>query len=194
MARLVYGVGVNDSPTPIQRYGISAGKRVVEWRCPFYTRWANMLKRCFAESSLKSRPGYSTVDVCDEWKYFSNFKAWMEKQDWEGKHLDKDLLGSGDIYSPENCVFIDSDVNSYIKSSTNKFGLPTGITHYPSGSWYASILRDRSRIYLGKFKTEQEAVNAYLTAKIDIACELFSDRPPQILSAIIRRFDEGRVL
>jgi hypothetical protein len=26
--------------------------------------------------------------VSDDWKYFSNFKLWMEKQDWGRKHLD----------------------------------------------------------------------------------------------------------
>lgn len=30
--------------------------------------------------------------MADEWNTFSNFKNWMEKQNWEDKQLDKDII------------------------------------------------------------------------------------------------------
>lgn len=49
----------------------------------------------------------SGCSVCEEWLTFSNFKRWMEQQDYEGKALDKDLLVSQNkTYSSETCVFV----------------------------------------------------------------------------------------
>jgi len=39
----------------------------------------------------------------------------MERQDWEGKHLDKDILIPGNkIYSPDRCIFVSSLINLLI--------------------------------------------------------------------------------
>ena len=73
-----------------------------------------MLQRCYSESHLVRQPTYKGCSVCEEWLTFSNFKSWMEQQDWEGKQLDKDLLVyKNKIYSPETCVFVSSVINSF---------------------------------------------------------------------------------
>lgn len=61
----------------------------------------------------------------------------MFRQDYDWKCLDKDLIGDGTIYSPDDCVFIDSDINSFIKSSKNKWGLPQGVALNNSGGIHA---------------------------------------------------------
>ncbi|AUR93375.1 DNA-binding domain protein [Vibrio phage 1.187.O._10N.286.49.F1] len=114
MTRLVHGVGINDLPKT--KYGSGEGTR-----CPIHMRWRNMLQRCYGEHN---RPTYEGCTVCKEWLTFSNFKSWMEKQDWEGKHLDKDLLlQSNKVYSPETCVFVDQLVNSFITEGKASKGI-----------------------------------------------------------------------
>jgi hypothetical protein len=184
----VYGVGINDSETPVQ---LKDSEGNVKWRCPFYTKWANMLKRCYSKASLSERPNYGKSTVCEEWKSFSTFKDWMSCQDHEGKCLDKDLLGDGTIYSPNVCVFIDSDVNSFIKSSKNKWGLPQGVALNSSGGIHAHFGSNGVNNYLGRFETIEDAVRAHNNAKRNSAIELFSDRPTWVLDAIVRRFSEN---
>lgn len=121
--KLVYGIGINDSGYRVS--SIVNGKRV---SCPYYSAWANMLNRCYGESMLLARPGYSGVKVCDEWLVFSKFREWMEAQDWEGKQLDKDILTDEAVYSPSTCAFVSSKINmlvrkDYIRTSS----LPKGV-------------------------------------------------------------------
>ena len=89
MRKPVYGVGINDAQYKIKpKVG---GKRI---ECPYYRRWLNMLERCY-DARLKERcPTYVGCYVSDEWLLFSNFRAWMCKQDWVGLYLDKDILVS----------------------------------------------------------------------------------------------------
>lgn len=102
--KLVYGVGINDAD-----YTVATGDGPM---CSYYVRWFSMLQRCYDEGALSRDPSYRGVTVCEEWLIFSNFKAWMETKDWEGKCLDKDLKG-GVVYSPETCLFISQDLNRY---------------------------------------------------------------------------------
>ena len=68
-------------------------------------------------------PTYKGCSVSEEWLRFSNFKRWMEKQDWDGKQLDKDILFEGNkVYSAETCVFVTSVVNSFTSDSGAKRG------------------------------------------------------------------------
>lgn len=124
MGKLVAGGGVNDAGYPVVRFGKDInGKRNREWVCPFYKAWSAMLNRCYREPVLKA---YKDTTVCEEWYTFSNFKSWMETQDWEGKELDKDLLTDNNQYAPENCIFIPAWLNVYLVG-----GKPDHPTHLP---------------------------------------------------------------
>jgi len=118
MAKLVCGVGFNDSD--------------VVTKCdPFYSRWKGMLVRCYSAKYHAKRPTYIGCTVCDEWLTFSNFKSWMEKQDWKGKELDKDILVIGNkLYSPELCVFVTKLTNSFILDRASSRG------SYPLGVYF----------------------------------------------------------
>ena len=101
--------------TPVQRMSQEGGKVVREWTCPFYQRWYDS-RRCYNKKALVKRPNYKNVQICEEWMLFSNFKAWMVKQDWEGKILDRDLKVKGNnVYSPETCIFIDNQIKTFIR-------------------------------------------------------------------------------
>jgi hypothetical protein len=104
----VYGVGINDADYKIyHQIKCGDGTRKTLWVCPYYSTWCSMLERCYGRRSKDKRPTYAGVTICDEWLTFSNFKAWMEQQDWEGKYLDKDYMSvitGKKIYSPENTL------------------------------------------------------------------------------------------
>lgn len=120
MKRLIYGVGINDSKSTYIE-----GKR-----CKYYVTWKSMLQRCYSLKYKNKNPTYANCSVCDEWLTFSNFKAWMVKQNWEGKDLDKDILIEGNkIYSPETCFFISRRINTLLNVSKKRIGsLPLGVT------------------------------------------------------------------
>ena len=110
MAKLVYGVGINDAIYTTQP--MINGKQVV---CPYYRTWKDMIRRCYSTKYYDKRPTYEGCSVADEWLVFSKFKAWMETQDWEGNQLDKDILLQGNrIYSKDTCAFVSGSVNSFV--------------------------------------------------------------------------------
>ena len=84
--KLVFGIGVNNADYVVQKWetvGYVDGKRKrkLVWECPFYRTWKNMLMRCYSTKFQERRPTYKGCSVSEEWKTFSNFRAWMEKQD-----------------------------------------------------------------------------------------------------------------
>lgn len=75
------------------------------------------------------RVSLGMATMCDEWNDdFLVFRAWMIKQDWRGKELDKDLIGKKrQYYSPETCLFLTKDLNHLVSSIM----LPTSIHGEP---------------------------------------------------------------
>lgn len=104
-------VGINDADYPVTKRS-----DIDDWKCPYYHKWHNMLTRCYCKAYQKKNPTYQDCTVCEEWLTFSNFRRWMEQQDWKGNHLDKDLLVTGNkIYSPQTCTFLHPTVNYFIR-------------------------------------------------------------------------------
>ena len=127
-----------------------------------YTRWMSMIQRCYDEGALSRDPSYRGVTVCDEWLTFSNFRAWMDTKDWEGKCLDKDLKG-GMVYSPETCLFISEDLNKF------------WVMKHKGYSWEADRKKWRVRpkspggnpVHVGRYDTEEEAREVYGAFKLN---------------------------
>jgi hypothetical protein len=143
----VQGVGINDANYLVQKFTTVGGKNKLIWRCPFYSCWKHMLKRCYDDCYIKLHPTYKGCSVCREWHLFSNFKSWMEQQDWEEKQLDKDLLVYGNkVYSPSTCVFLSQGLNKFLTKSNKARG------EYPLGVWKrkpcASMINDFSKPYV----------------------------------------------
>jgi hypothetical protein len=161
--KLVCGVGVNDS-NYITSYTIE-GKKL---RCPFYERWKNILTRCYSSAHHKMHPSYINCSICNEWLSFSNFKAWMIKQDWQNKEIDKDIKISGNkIYSPSACMFIDSKVNKLLcDSASNRGNYPIGVSFNKKAKKYRSYCyADGKQVHLGLYSSVKEASNVYLKFK-----------------------------
>ena len=175
--KLLFGVAKNDADYTVQVMSRSGGKVVRESTCPFYSRWYDMLRRCYSKRSLIKRPTYSKVTVCDEWLTFSNFSSWMKSQDWEGKHLDKDLIGRGNSeYSPARCIFISPELNVFIKDSIrSKNNLMVGVSWHKRDKVFTSQCYDtlqRKLVHLGYFSSELEAHEKYLKYKIGLIPKL----------------------
>lgn len=180
---LVYGVGINDDPG-------DTGKN-----CPYYVRWAAMLRRCYSAIELQRHPAYSDCSVCEEWKTFSNFKNWMKGQSWQGKHLDKDILHPGNrIYAPDKCVFVNAAINRFTTEKKNYAGaLPIGVCTVPeSGRFRAQCCTlDGRRVGLGTYDTPEQAHRAWRNKKHELACKLAeSQDDPRVSAALKSRYSE----
>lgn len=133
----MYGVGINDADYEVKKSKKMNGKWKIVWMCPYYDRWTSMLSRCYSKKLQETHPTYKGCSVCDEWLRFSNFKKWMEEQNWEGRQLDKDFLFENNkVYSPSTCLFIPNKLNSFIITSGKARG------EYPLGVHYMKKARD----------------------------------------------------
>lgn len=171
--RKVCGVGINDSTTTINiRVTLPhpKGKQLQRavWTCPFYVKWADMLKRCYSKKYLAKYPSYVGCHVCDEWLIFSNFRAWMEQQDWEGKELDKDLLVMGNKeYCPQRCIFITKKINYLFLTKPNKRGETLlGTRKTKSGKYQVACMAEGKSSNYGSHVCEMVAHTIWKQAKI----------------------------
>lgn len=198
MRKTVYGVGINDADYPTQKFeecGWVEDKRKIKqvWKCPFYRKWESLLRRCYATDYQDKRPTYIGCTVCDEWLTFSNFKSWMETQDWEGKELDKDLLVKDNkLYSPETCCFISRELNLFLVDTQRKESdLPTGVVHargkFRAQCWHMS--NGKYKQHLGYYRTVEEAANAWRDCKLKHATLLASTQTDsRIKEALLLRY------
>lgn len=191
--RPLYGVGINDADYDIYKYEYVNGKRVFAFRCPYYDRWAGLLQRCYSSKWHMKQPSYKDCEICDEWRVFSNFKAWMEKQDWEGKHLDKDLLVEGNkVYGPETCVFLPRVINNFIAGRIDNGGYKRGV--FKRGLKFTVTITDPTGVekrHVGTFDTEIEAHLAWKAAKHRIALRLIKSqqlKDTRVIEALKNRF------
>lgn len=170
----IYGVGINDANYKVKvfKYNYIEGKRKATqvFQCPYYNKWTAMLCRCYNTKFKENHPTYKDCVVCEEWLLFSNFKAWMEKQDWEGCELDKDVLVKGNkIYSPETCIFIPRMLNTYLlKCDRSQGSYLTGVYFNKNANKFMSMCSNPlkgKRDYLGLFENEKDAHRAWLKQK-----------------------------
>ena len=150
-----------------------------------YALWQNMLVRCYSDINVcdvskKKYPTYEGCEVSENFKSYGYFYEWCHEQigfgnDGNGNpfQLDKDLLTKGNIkgskvYSESTCVFIPREINQLLVKCTASRG------EYLIGVYWdktkkafkAQVNKNKGmQEYLGYFKTELEAFNAYKQAK-----------------------------
>lgn len=80
-------------------------------------KWNNMIDR----TTSGRYKCYDEVQVCEEWKDFSNYYEWFKNNwfDYDGKlDVDKDLIDKNSkIYSPKTCCIIPHEINIGIRIS-----------------------------------------------------------------------------
>lgn len=197
--KLVQGIGINDADYVVRKYeqlGYVDGKRKQKlvWECPFYKAWVCMLARCYSAKLHARNPTYADCTVSKEWHTFSNFRAWMESQDFEGKQLDKDLLVKGNkVYGPNVCVFVSQTVNKFTVdcgASRGKF-LIGACWDKPTEKFQAKCSNPltKKNEHLGLFSCEVEAHQAWLKRKLELAHELAAiQTDTRVAKALIDRY------
>jgi hypothetical protein len=176
LKKLICDFGINDA-----EYVVRSKPR--NFFCPYYQRWVGMVSRCYNPKYKIKRPTYQGCSVCEEWRYFSNFRKWVDEQpnrDWQNCQLDKDLiLPDNKLYSPDTCVFIDVKLNSFIlgkKVTQGKYLIGVNLDK-ERGLFVAHccnpfVENKTQDLFLGRFKTEMEAHKAWQAKKHDYACQL----------------------
>lgn len=200
MTKLICGVGINDADYSISSYDITIGDRGNKkkgkrlWICPFYRVWSSMLHRCYGKRSVVVNSTYYGCTVYGDWHRFSIFKKWMETQEWEGKHLDKDLLVRGNkIYSPETCIFVSMQVNIFlIDRGRHRGKYMIGCYWDKKSCGYRAFCNNpitAKQEHLGIFSTEQEAHDAWLAKKLEHARTLANmQNDDRVSKTLIERY------
>lgn len=184
----VCGVGINNSNYQVQP--VIDGKKI---QCPIYTIWHNMIKRCYSKKTQEHRPTYIGCSVSDSWLSFMSFRAWVIDQNYKGKHLDKDILVSGNkIYSEETCIFVSRNINSLLSDrKSNRNGTPAGVvidkTMKGGRKYVAQCTANGEHVSLGHYHSTEEAHQAYLEFKsIHVVNIAIKQTDPRLKGALIR--------
>lgn len=172
--RLVQGVGINDRKYPTTIDGVKRKE---------YRIWSDMLKRCYSAAYLSARPSYVGCSVSDNFKVYSYFYEWCNRQIGFGSlewSLDKDLLSTPERsrqYHEDTCVFLPNIINSALSKGTT--GELPGTT-LVQGKYQAQIYHQDRFVYLGRFDTKEEASQAYQTAKVQRIKDLANQYKDQL--------------
>ena len=163
----VFGVGITGTKYPPTINGAQTKE---------YVLWKHMLERCYSDTYKKKQPTYIDCEVSENFKSYEYFYEWCNKQIGFGNegdenpfHLDKDLLIKGNkVYSENTCVFIPREINQVLVKRTASRGEHLIGVYWDKTkkAFIAMVSKNkRKQEYLGSFKTEIEAFNAYKTAK-----------------------------
>lgn len=172
----ILGIGVNDADYVVKKTTYKGGRYLVIWECPYYSRWVGIIHRCYSEKVHRKSPAYAKCSICEEWKYFSNFKAWMELQGWEGKEIDKDILIQGNkIYSPSTCCFVDKNINVFVNDFRSGSECMRGVIFNRGKKKFEAKCNNpltNRNVYIGAYDEEIDAHLAWKRRKHEYACIL----------------------
>lgn len=131
-----------------------------------YSKWANMMQRCYDEETHKLKPYYALCTAEIEWLNFSNYREWHKENAMGDRKvdLDKDLLVQGNtIYGSETCTLIPHFTNTLFETTK---GTESNIVYNKETGKYdvtMSVLGKREEI--GTFDTEEEARQGFIDYK-----------------------------
>ena len=196
--KLVYGIGINDADYVVVKWETievnGKQKKKLVWYCPYYRVWRSMLQRCYSPQAQERNPTYKGCSVSEQWITFSNFRLWMESQDWEGKQLDKDLLFEGNkVYSGETCVFVTKAVNTFtIDCGASRGECLIGVYWDKRAGKFQSKCSNpftKKQEHLGYFTSELEAHQAWLKRKLELSTLLAEEQTDErVAKALIERY------
>ncbi len=159
----VYDIGILGTKYPSKINGVKTKE---------YELWCNMLTRCYSEDFKKKNLTYEGCKVSENFKSYEYFYEWCNKQVGFGVdnfQLDKDLLVKDTkIYNESTCVFLPKEINLVLTRRTASRGeyLVGVYWHNTNKAFVAQVKKNKGKTeYLGTFKTEIEAFNAYKQAK-----------------------------
>lgn len=125
-----------------------------------YGCWADMKQRCMnPKHKWFDHYGGRGINVCEEWMRFEPFAEWAFSHGY-ADNLTIDRIDNDKGYCPENCKWSTQQEQSmnkrHLKNSNGYVGVHKrtvrGNTYYS-----AELCRHRKFIYIGNFKTPEEA-------------------------------------
>lgn len=132
---------------------------------PIWRAWAAMRQRCQNPRHFAfARYGGRGIEVCDRWESFENFRDDMLPT-WE-RGLSLDRIDNDGDYASENCRWATAKQQANnrrapIKSS----GMPLGVSRQNKRHFKATIRLAGRSLFLGSFKTADEAAETYRFAR-----------------------------
>lgn len=137
-----------------------------------YTKWSDMIHRCYNEKFHKRQPQYEGHTVCEEWLNFSNFNVWYEKNKYGDRilDLDKDILFKGNtVYGPDTAVLVPHAINTlFLTGKQGRGDYPIGVFFdTDKGKFRAGMSFMGKQIKLGTFNSADEAFLRYKEYKED---------------------------
>ena len=132
-----------------------------------YSKWSNMMQRCYDEETHKLKPYYAPCTAEIEFQNFSNYREWHKENAMGDRKvdLDKDVLIRGNnVYGSETCTLIPHFTNTIFENR----GADTNIVLNNDTGKYdvtMSILGKREEV--GSFDTEEEARQGFIDYKQD---------------------------
>mgnify|MGYP004642456085 CR=1 FL=1 len=162
-----------------------------------YSTWCGMLERCYNKKYHKKYPTYEGCEVEEHLLNFQNFAKWYYDNYYEVEGdrmcLDKDILCKGNkLYSRENCIFVPNRINTlFIKCDRSRGNYPVGVSYDKSKKKYRSLCYINGKLkHLGRYKTPEEAFQAYKTIKEkyikEIAEQYKNVIPQKLYNAMIK--------
>lgn len=138
-----------------------------------YIQWLNIKQRCYNPNRWIKNPTYQGCSVHDDWKY--NFQQFAEDYTsmigygLPNRQLDKDILVKGNkVYSKDTCILVPHNINILFTNSKNARGqYPVGVIYTPHDTppYMARIRKHGKQIFIGRYRTIEEAFQAYKNAK-----------------------------
>lgn len=128
-----------------------------------YRRWNSMRQRCENPNDWAyAHYGGRGIKVCDRWKN-SYFDYLSDVGEPPSSRHSLDRIDNDGNYEPKNTRWVLQDVQAHNQRVRSKTGFK-GVYEF-RGKYRASLMRGKSKIYLGTFLTPELANQAYLKAE-----------------------------
>ena len=141
----------------------------------FYTRWGHIIRRCTKPNHPRFHDyGGRGVGVCDSWMKFSSFRddmftSFIESTLVHGLlNTTIERVDNNRGYCRDNCIWETRTRQNQNRRKVQKqcSSEHIGVNwHAPSRRWVARITVYKNRLFLGAFKSEEDAATYYNVAR-----------------------------